>query len=54
MTAAYDVVVVGGGGSGLAAALSAAEGGCRVLVLEKHNLLHLREALDSYMFAGKV
>ena len=31
----YDVIVVGGGGSGLAAALSAAEHGAKVLVLEK-------------------
>jgi fumarate reductase flavoprotein subunit len=31
----YDVIVVGGGGSGLAAALSAAEQGLRVLLLEK-------------------
>lgn len=31
----YDVIVVGGGGSGLAAGLSAAENGARVLVLEK-------------------
>jgi len=35
MDAEYDVIVVGGGGSGLAAALSAAEEGCRVLLLEK-------------------
>ncbi len=32
---AYDVIVVGAGGSGLAAACSAAEQGARVLVLEK-------------------
>ncbi|PAW84788.1 MAG: FAD-binding dehydrogenase [Pedosphaera sp. Tous-C6FEB] len=31
----HDVIVVGAGGSGLAAAVSAAECGCRVLVLEK-------------------
>ncbi len=31
----YDIVVVGSGGSGLAAAVSAAENGARVLVLEK-------------------
>ncbi len=33
--AEFDVIVVGGGGSGLAAALSAAEHGCDVLLLEK-------------------
>jgi succinate dehydrogenase/fumarate reductase flavoprotein subunit len=33
--ASVDVIVVGGGGSGLAAAVSAAENGCRVLLLEK-------------------
>jgi hypothetical protein len=31
----FDVIVVGAGGSGLAAAVSAAEHGCRVLVIEK-------------------
>ncbi len=35
MAQEYDVIVVGGGGSGLAAGLSAAEHGARVLVLEK-------------------
>lgn len=35
MQQTFDVIVVGGGGSGLAAAVSAAEHGCRVLLLEK-------------------
>lgn len=35
MLSEYDVIVVGAGGSGLAAAVSAAEHGCSVLVLEK-------------------
>ena len=35
MQTSYDVVIVGGGGSGLAAAVSAAEYGADVLVLEK-------------------
>jgi len=32
----YDVIVVGGGGSGLAAAVSAAENGADVVLLEKN------------------
>ena len=35
MNTPWDVIVVGGGGSGLAAAVRAAEQGCRVLLLEK-------------------
>jgi|TARA_B100001971_G_scaffold208068_1_gene229268 fumarate reductase flavoprotein subunit len=31
----FDVIIVGGGGSGLASAVSAAEQGCKVLLLEK-------------------
>ena len=39
MTDTVDVVIVGGGGSGLAAAVSAAEHGAQVLVLERHATL---------------
>ncbi|MFT5030507.1 MAG: succinate dehydrogenase/fumarate reductase flavoprotein subunit, partial [Candidatus Binatia bacterium] len=39
MQTVYDVIVVGGGGSGLAAAVSAAEHGCDVLLLEKQPAL---------------
>ena len=35
----YDLVVVGGGFAGVAAALAAAEEGCRVLLIEKGNAL---------------
>ena len=35
----FDVLVIGGGGSGLAAAVSAAEGGCSVCLLEKQSQL---------------
>lgn len=31
----FDVIIIGGGGSGLAPAVSAAERGCKVLLLEK-------------------
>ena len=35
-TATFDVIVVGGGGSGLAAAIEARALGCAVLLLEKN------------------
>ena len=34
MATEYDLIVVGAGGAGLAAAVSAAEAGCSVMVLE--------------------
>ncbi len=39
MKSEYDVIVVGGGGSGLAAAVSSAENGLEVLLLEKQPVL---------------
>ena len=39
MKSEYDVIVVGGGGSGLAAAVSSAENGLEVLILEKQPVL---------------
>lgn len=39
MAAHYEVIVLGGGGSGLAAAVSAAEHGAKVLLLEKNRQL---------------
>lgn len=39
MLTTYDVIIVGGGGSGLAAAVRALEQGARVLVLEKQSQL---------------
>ena len=36
----YDVIVVGGGGSGATAALTAAEAGAKVLLLEKTGKMH--------------
>ena len=39
MTAQYDVIVVGGGPAGMLAAITAAEKGCRVLLLEKNDRL---------------
>lgn len=35
----WDVIVIGGGGAGLSAALSAAENGASVLLFESENVL---------------
>ena len=39
MTQTYDVIIIGGGGSGLAAGLSAAQNGASVILFEKRPLL---------------
>ncbi|MHA1605205.1 MAG: FAD-dependent oxidoreductase [Candidatus Freyarchaeota archaeon] len=38
MTEKYDVIVVGAGPAGSMAAMRAAEGGAKTLILEKHSL----------------
>jgi fumarate reductase flavoprotein subunit len=50
----FDAIVVGGGGSGLAAAVSAAELGCSVLLLEKQSRLGgtTRIAVGSFTASG--
>jgi fumarate reductase flavoprotein subunit len=47
----YDVIVIGGGASGLAAALTAAEGGARVTLLEKMRHLGGSSSFAEGMFA---
>ncbi len=47
----YDVIVIGGGSSGLAAALTAAEGGARVVLLEKMRYLGGSSNFAEGMFA---
>ena len=42
----YDVVVVGSGGGGLRAAISAAEGGARTLILAKGKIEPLRNGAE--------
>ena len=39
MESCYDVAVIGGGASGMAAAVSAAEYGKKTIVIEKNGLL---------------
>jgi fumarate reductase flavoprotein subunit len=48
-----DIVVIGGGGSGLAAALSAAESKVRVIVLEKRHSLGGNTAMAQAFFAAE-
>ena len=50
----FDVIVIGGGGSGLAAAVSAAEQGCEVLVLEKQEECGGTTAIAVGSFTGCV
>ena len=48
-----DLVVIGGGGAGLAAAVAAAEKGVRVIVLEKRNCTGGNTALATMLFAAE-
>ena len=48
-----DLVVIGGGGAGLAAAVTAAEKGARVIVLEKRNCTGGNTALATMLFAAE-
>lgn len=50
--AAFDVVVIGGGGSGLAAAVTAATAGVRVILLEKNAALGGSTALSVGSFSA--
>ena len=49
----FDVVCVGGGGTGLAGAVTAAEAGARVLVLEKRHVLGGNSTVASGIFAAE-
>ena len=48
-----EVVIIGGGGAGLAAAVTAAEKGARVIVLEKRNCTGGNTAMASGLFAAE-
>jgi NADPH-dependent glutamate synthase beta subunit-like oxidoreductase len=48
-----EIVIIGGGGAGLAAAVTAAEKGARVIVLEKRNCTGGNTAMASGLFAAE-
>jgi len=48
-----DVVIIGGGGAGLAAAIAAVEKGARAIVLEKRNCTGGNTALATMIFAAE-
>lgn len=53
-TQSADVLVIGAGNAGLAAAVSAAEAGCKVIVLEKNERLGLNTHSDRGLFGSSV
>ena len=47
-----DVLVVGGGPAGLSAAITAAEGGAKVILLERDDMLGGQLVKQTHMFFG--